>query len=189
MGKTTKTVKALKTNVDTALRNVAAEYFYAKDLQLKLQKIESEESDKAIQDARKGLHILRYLTRAEKTSYKYEENVLRELKELKPLIPNPLQLEAEKLLSGLLIFEQKLVKIASSFGDLQQEINKIAVDEALLKKITDSNQLRSQLGLLCRQAKAAIDSLLTWIAGTEELFRETQAFANKLDEIVANEDD
>jgi len=178
----------LKQSTEDAIKNVAAEYLSAKDLQLKLQKIDREEPDQAICDALKGLHIIRYLTRSEKSSYEFEKNILKELQSLKPVMPASLQEEEQRLLQQLSIVQNRLAKVASNFGDLQKEINQIAVKEQLLNKIKDSAQLRSQLGILCKQAKAGLDQLLTWIATTEEILRQTNEFSKRLEQISSAED-
>ncbi|MBI2662689.1 hypothetical protein HYX11_04485 [Candidatus Woesearchaeota archaeon] len=188
MAKIRKGAIILKQSTEEAIKNVAAEYLSAKDLQLKLQKIDREESDQAISDARKGLHIIRYLIRSEKSSYEFEKNILKELQSLKEAIPPFLQREEERLLQQLSIAEGKLVRVASNFGDLQKEINQIAANEQLLKRIKNSVQLRSQLGILCKQAKAGVDQLLTWIAATEEILRQTKEFSKKLEQISSPED-
>src|SRR3989338_10535836 len=101
MAKIKKEVTNLKQAVEKAIKNVALEYLAAKDLQLKLQKIDREEPDEAIRDARKGLNIIRFLTRSEKSLYEFEKNILKELQSLKSVIPTIFQEEEQRLLQQL----------------------------------------------------------------------------------------
>ncbi len=182
-----KKLQDLKINIDTSIQFVAAEYKYAKDLQVQLEHIQNEETDKGVQDARKGFKILRWIARAERKAYRSEEAIGKILSSLGPELPEKLKFQEEELERKFKIVERKILLASSSFtGDLQQQFKDIKTDEELLQTLKGKNteKLRSHLGALCTKTSAAILELIQWVAAMEEILREIKGFEQQLEKIV-----
>ncbi len=182
-----KKLQSLKTDIDTSIQFVAAEYKYAKDLQVQLEHIQNEEADKGLQDARKGFKILRWIARAERKAYRLEESIGKILNSLSSELPEKLGSNAEELLKKFKIAERKILLASSSFtGDLQQQFKDIKTDEELLQKLKGKNteKLRSHLGALCTKTSAAILELIQWVAAMEEILREIKGFEQQLEKVM-----
>src|SRR3989338_1900182 len=106
-----KKLQDLKTDIDTSIQFVAAQYKYAKDLQVQLQRIDNEPSEKAVADARKGFRILRWITRAERKAYKSEEIIGKLLASLGDELPEKLKDKEEGLKTNLQIIERQILRI------------------------------------------------------------------------------
>ena len=118
-----KRLQKLKREVDTSIGFVAAEYKYAKDLQVQLQRLDKEPLEKADADARKGFRILRWITRAERRAYTSEERIGHILTSLGKELPEKLREREEELKKKLQLTERQILRIADRYrGELQREI-------------------------------------------------------------------
>ena len=179
-----KKLQDLKTDIDTSIQFVAAQYKYAKDLQVQLQRIDNEPGEKALADARKGFRILRWITRAERKAYKSEEEIGKRLDSLGRELPEKLRGKEEKLKTNLQLIERNILRIADRYrGELQTELRDIITEEELLLTLKKGNtaKLRSELGLLFTQTNRHVDELILWVSAMEEILREIRGFEQELE--------
>ncbi len=177
----------LRKEVEVSIKNVTAEYKYAKDLQLQLQRIDNEPSEKAMADARKGFRILRWIQRAERKSFQSEEKIGKLLKELEKQLPGVLQEKGRGLETQLLIIQKQILRIADRFsGELQKELKEIITEEQLIVKLQGKNteKVRSQLGALCTETNQTVLRLIQWVSAMEEILREIKGFEQQLERVV-----
>src|SRR3989338_7884821 len=148
-----KRLQKLKREVDTSIGFVAAEYKYAKDLQVQLQRLDKEPLEKADAGARKEL--------PEKLREREEE------------LKKKLQLTERQILRIADRYR----------GELQRDLRDIITEEELLKKLTERNtdKIRSELGLLFTQTKRHVDDLILWVSTMEEILLEIRGFDRELE--------
>ncbi len=183
-----KKLRELEKKFDISIKFVAAEYTYAKDLQVQLQRIDNEPLEKAMADARKGFRILRWITRGERKAYSSEERIGQILKEIEAQLLKVLQEKAKELETQLLLVQRQILRIADRFsGELQTELKNILTEEQLLVKLKRENteKVRSELGALCTETNQTVLKLIEWVAAMEEILRQIKGFESKLEEVVA----
>ncbi|MBI4980552.1 hypothetical protein HZC30_03290 [Candidatus Woesearchaeota archaeon] len=184
-----KELKNLKKDTERAKDWVAAEFSYAKNLQVKLKDIEKLETSQAEKNIRSGLKILRWVGRGERRADRYERRVMDELKKLGNILPKTLKDEEEDLSKELDVVEAKLVKAASIFtGDLRGELLELETDEQLLahlqkKKPQEADKIKRLLHQLVEKTENEVDDLMKWIGTTEAVLKKIEGFEAKLEKL------
>lgn len=184
-----KELKDLREDTKRAKDWVAAEFSYAKDLQVQLKEIEKSDVGVAQKRIRSGLKILRWVGRGERRADRYEKRVMEELKKLENLLPKALKDEEEDLSRELEVVEAKLVRAASIFtGDLRKELLDLKTDEQLLEHLQKKNpheadKIKILLQQLAQKARQGVDELIKWIGATEAVLKKIEGFEAKLEKL------
>src|SRR3989344_5053514 len=135
---TAKEVKKLSKEVVLAIDWAAAEYKYLEEFKAELKRVEAENDvSKELRELKKASKLLKYMSKAERRAYRFEEEVGKELKDIL------LELEDENihidLITGFREFVQQfkveedmLVKLASFYDStLEQELDKAKAEAKL----------------------------------------------------------
>ena len=183
-------IKSLNEDTHEAVGRLAAGYKFAKGLVSNLEKVEHDEPDQALKDVRKGLHLLRWVGRAERRIDQSEKKILTDLEELKELgLPKELQTKSEDLQTKLSIAEGELVEFASLFrGKLKKELEDIRTEEALLKEYEDdpkkAEKIHAHLISLIKDSEEEVAHLIKWMNSTQAIFREIMGFEEVLEKLT-----
>ncbi len=168
-----------------ALKWVSVEFKLAKDLRTELQELEND-SNKEIKIA---LKILKWIGRAEKKSNKSLSPVEQEMEKIVKILPSELKIKEEDLVQKLKTQENKLIELASRFGELAEDFKNIKLTKQLLIKVKNvSNEnvnLKQKLKLFTEKAEEDITSLMEWITSTESTLQSIRGFEQTLQELEA----
>lgn len=178
----------LKKDTSKAIKWVAAEFKYAKELEDDLTKIKKEEPKAASRDVSRALRTLRWVGRGERRVDRFTKRIIDELKELEAIVPTKQQEEAKKLKEELRIAEAKLVRSTSIFrGDLRKEFLEIKTDEDLSRKLKGKDLEKVQINLtrLFQRVQGSLSELNRWIASTQVILKNIKKFEEKLEDMAA----
>lgn len=170
----------------------AAEYAYLMRLKEELKLVEQEtDINDELKHLKKATRILKYLTRAEKRAYQYEEkidgNLVELLPELEKLNISPaLILGFRDLISELKIEHDQLAKFASWYDSiLEGDMDKLRAEAVLEKKMMEyspekASQLHQSFLELLHQLQLQVADTETWIRGLEITLKKAKALLEKL---------
>jgi len=185
-----KELKKLNENLQKAIGQVGAEYSYAKELEADLKKIETDEANEAIKDVKKGIKLINYLGRTNRYAERYENRLIKNLKELSEILPENQKKEALELANKIDIAEKKITKVASRYvGELRSELKDIATHEHLVKRFANDEKklenVKTKLSALIKEVESEVAELIKWIQGAQAILKQIKGFDEKLHQMAA----
>ena len=190
---TKKEVKKLSKEVVLAIDWAAAEYNYLVEFKQELKKVEEEQDiSKELKELKRASKLLKYMSRAERRAYRFEEKVGKEIHEiLKELEDENISME---LISGFRIIVKQLgiehdmlVKLASFYDStLEAELDKAKAEAKLEEKLKKEHpqkaaQVHQVFLQLLHQIQQQIGDLEEWIRGLEVTLKKCKELLQKLD--------
>jgi len=188
-----KEVKKLNKDVVLAIDWAAAEYKYVKELQQDLGEI--GKGKEPLKNLRKASKIMRYISRSERRTDRFEEQVRKSIEEISEELEKHLTVQfnlkdivtaLREIAKELGVEHAHLLKYSSFYdGLLEQELDKAAVEVALEEKIKKDNpqkaeQLHTAFLQLVHQIEYQIKDAEKWISALESSLKKAQQMLKEL---------
>ncbi len=194
---TKKEVKELSKDISLSIEWAAAEYNYIVDLKDELEEVKREKKvKKEIKELKKAARILRYVSRAERRAFRFEEQVEKKLEDIFKELSEHLGdnfsekhiliEEIRKVMKEIDVEHDSLVKYASFYeGLLVEELDKARAEAKLEKKLKEDHpekaqQIHSSLLQLIEKIQEQIKDADKWLKGLEASLRKAQEIVKKL---------
>ncbi len=190
---TAREVKKLNKYVVLAIDWAASEYKYVKELQQELEEI--GEGREPLKNLRKASKILRYVSRAERRTDRFEVRARKRIEdvseELEKHLEVPFNLKdivtaLREIAKELEVEHAHLVRYSSVYGGLlEKELDKAAAEAALEEQIKQDNpkkaeQIRTALLQLVHQIEYQIKDAEKWISALDASLKKAQQVLKEL---------
>lgn len=167
-----------KKAADTAIKWVAAEFYYTKTMKADLEdaKIHLENGR---QDVRKAMQAMNYVGRAENRATRAESQLIEDIEALKKAVPIDKRVELDNVEKDIEIASRHLIKKVSRYeGHMRDELRLLGVQLKLLEDGKGSEALvRNIIGKIIDK----IDDILKWLSTMQTNLRNAEAIEKDIE--------
>ncbi len=191
-----KQIEQLSDGAKNAIRFLAAEFKFAKELGEHLEKLNNEAGhvDQKIREANKMTHVYRWLAKAERKVARNEDHMLALLKELENIGSEKYRSEKKDALvfrsfaQQLKVADDTLKKLASFYtGKIGLELAEISGEQKLIQSLITkktnaaAEALKQRLETEIKELRENINTLLLWIRANVTLVKKIEKWATNLE--------
>ncbi len=191
-----KPIEQLSNEAKHAIRFLAVEFKFAKELGEHLQKLDNEAGhvDQKVREANKMTHVYRWLAKAERKVARNEDHMIALLKELEDIATTKYRNKEKDALvfrsfaRQLKVADDTLKKLASFYtGKIGLELTEIGGEQKLIQSLTTkktnaaAEALKQRLETEIKELRENIDTLLLWIRANVTLVKKIEKWATNLE--------
>ncbi len=175
-----------------AIKFLAAEFNYVKELQEEFEKLKSASAKEGAKEAKHMLGVYRWVANSERKVARDEMKIQHILVNLEKILPQEEKAKAEEYKKQLEIADGKLKRMASYWrGELKKELEQVETEEQLIAQLEedpehkDATKLKQKLDHDLSELDGMLKEHSKWVQSNTAIVEHIQAWNEHLQQLAS----